>query len=149
MEVSTPLSNFEANLNYKDTQDPSVTVKFALTSEPNTSILAWTTTPWTLPSNLALCAGPNLNYVCLQPHGSEEKYWIQKGVFRHTLKKAAIKLLSGVIKELEGLAYEPIFRFADGRVDFLRHDVFYWMSMSVMKAVQESCIRLLLSVRMI
>ena len=52
--VSTPLSNFEANLNYKDTQDPSVTVKFALTSEPKTSILAWKTTPWTLPSNHAL-----------------------------------------------------------------------------------------------
>ena len=116
--VSTPLSNFEANLNYKDTQDPSVTVKFALTSEPNTSILAWTTTPWTLPSNLALCAGPSLNYVCLQPRGSEEKYWICEGRLSAYFEEGSYQIIKRCDgKELEGLAYEPIFRFADGRVD--------------------------------
>ncbi|MGA1134793.1 MAG: isoleucine--tRNA ligase [bacterium] len=116
--VSTPLSNFEANLNYKDTQDPSVTVKFALTSEPNTFILAWTTTPWTLPSNLALCAGPNLNYVCLQSHGSEEKYWICEGRLSAYFEEGSYQIIKKCAgKELEGLAYEPIFRFADGRVD--------------------------------
>ena len=116
--VSTPLSNFEANLNYKDTQDPSVTVKFALTSEPNTSILAWTTTPWTLPSNLALCAGPNLNYVCLQPHSSEEKYWICEGRLSAYFEEGSYQIIKRCAgKELEDLAYEPIFRFADGRVD--------------------------------
>ena len=116
--VSTPLSNFEANLNYKDTQDPSVTVKFALTSEPNTFILAWTTTPWTLPSNLALCAGPNLNYVCLQSLGSEEKYWICEGRLSAYFEEGSYQIIKKCAgKELEGLAYEPIFRFADGRVD--------------------------------
>lgn len=116
--VSTPLSNFEANLNYKDTQDPSVTVKFALTSEPNNFILAWTTTPWTLPSNLALCAGPNLNYVCLQPHESEEKYWICEGRHSAYFEEGSYQIIKKCAgKELEGLAYEPIFRFADGRVD--------------------------------
>ena len=116
--VSTPLSNFEANLNYKDTQDPSVTVKFALTSEPNNFILAWTTTPWTLPSNLALCAGPNLNYVCLQPHESEEKYWICEGRLSAYFEEGSYQIIKRCDgKELEGLAYEPIFRFADGRVD--------------------------------
>ncbi len=116
--VSTPLSNFEANLNYKDTQDPSVTVKFALTSEPNNFILAWTTTPWTLPSNLALCAGPNLNYVCLQPHESEEAYWICEGRLSAYFEEGSYQIIKKCAgKELEGLAYEPIFRFADGRVD--------------------------------
>ena len=116
--VSTPLSNFEANLNYKDTQDPSVTVKFALTSEPNNFILAWTTTPWTLPSNLALCAGPNLNYICLQPHESEEKYWICEGRLSAYFEEGSYQIIKKCAgKELEGLAYEPIFRFADGRVD--------------------------------
>ncbi len=116
--VSTPLSNFEANLNYKDTQDPSVTVKFALTSEPNTFILAWTTTPWTLPSNLALCAGPNLNYVCLQSHGSEENYWICEGRLSAYFEEGSYQIIKKCAgKELEGLAYEPIFRFADGKVD--------------------------------
>ena len=116
--VSTPLSNFEANLNYKNTQDPSVTVKFALTSEPNTFILAWTTTPWTLPSNLALCAGPNLKYVCLQPHGIVEKYWICEGRLSAYFEEGSYQIIKRCDgKELEDLAYEPLFRFADGRVD--------------------------------
>ncbi len=119
--VSTPLSNFEANLNYKDIQDPSVTVRFALSSEPNTFILAWTTTPWTLPSNLALCAGPNLNYVCLKPHGSEEKYWICEGRQSAYFEEGSYQIINKCAgRELEGLAYEPIFRFADGRVDLSR-----------------------------
>ncbi len=116
--VSTPLSNFEANLNYKDTQDPSVTVRFALSSEPNTFILAWTTTPWTLPSNLALCAGPNLNYVCLKLHGRAEKYWICEGRQSAYFEEGSFQIINKCAgRELEGLAYEPIFRFADGRVD--------------------------------
>ncbi len=59
----TPLSNFEAGLNYKDVNDPAVVVAFSLISEPEVSLLAWTTTPWTLPSNLALCVNPKFEYV--------------------------------------------------------------------------------------
>src|SRR5207247_49118 len=54
--LGTPLSNFEANLNYKEVDDPSLTVKIALVDEPMTALLIWTTTPWTLPSNLAVMA---------------------------------------------------------------------------------------------
>ena len=60
---NTPLSNFEANLNYKDVTDPAVIVAFPLLDEPDTSMLAWTTTPWTLPSNLALCVNKSFKYV--------------------------------------------------------------------------------------
>ena len=59
---STPLSNFEAGQNYKDVQDPAVVVTFPLMDDNNTQFMAWTTTPWTLPSNLALCVNPNLVY---------------------------------------------------------------------------------------
>lgn len=59
----TPLSNFEAGQNYKEVNDPAVTVAFPLVDDPKTSLLAWTTTPWTLPSNLALCVHPDYNYV--------------------------------------------------------------------------------------
>lgn len=59
----TPLSNFEAGLNYKDVSDPAIVVNFPLLEDPNVSLLAWTTTPWTLPSNLALCVNPNFTYV--------------------------------------------------------------------------------------
>jgi isoleucyl-tRNA synthetase len=57
------LSNFEANLAYKDVSDPSVVVSFPLVDKPEESFLAWTTTPWTLPSNLALCVHPEMDYV--------------------------------------------------------------------------------------
>ena len=64
---NTPLSNFEAGLNYKDVQDPAVMVSFPLVDDKDAAeLVAWTTTPWTLPSNLALCVHPKLKYVKLQ-----------------------------------------------------------------------------------
>ncbi|XP_004870143.1 isoleucine--tRNA ligase, cytoplasmic isoform X3 [Heterocephalus glaber] len=60
---NTPLSNFEAHQNYKDVQDPSVFVTFPLEEDENISLVAWTTTPWTLPSNLAVCVNPDMVYV--------------------------------------------------------------------------------------
>uniref|UniRef100_A0A8K9WME2 isoleucine--tRNA ligase n=1 Tax=Oncorhynchus mykiss TaxID=8022 RepID=A0A8K9WME2_ONCMY len=60
---NTPLSNFESNQNYKDVQDPSVIVNFPLLEDENVCLIAWTTTPWTLPSNLALCVNSELQYV--------------------------------------------------------------------------------------
>lgn len=60
---TTPLSNFEANMAYKDVSDPAVYVAFPIVGEENVAFVAWTTTPWTLPSNLALCVNPNLEYV--------------------------------------------------------------------------------------
>ena len=50
----TPLSNFEAGLNYKDVRDPAVVVNFPLAGDEAVAFVAWTTTPWTLPSNIAL-----------------------------------------------------------------------------------------------
>eukprot|EP00887_Chlorella_sp_A99_P005236 scaffold1.g5236.t1 len=61
---STPLSNFEAGQNYKDVSDPAVVVAFPLDDDPDgAAMVAWTTTPWTLPSNLALCVNPEFTYV--------------------------------------------------------------------------------------
>ena len=61
---STTLSNFEAGLNYKDVSDPAVMVSFPfLDDEHDAHFVAWTTTPWTLPSNLALCVHPEFDYV--------------------------------------------------------------------------------------
>ena len=57
---NTPLSNFEASLDYRQVNDPAVVVSFPLVDEPGVSLLAWTTTPWTLPSNMALCVNPTL-----------------------------------------------------------------------------------------
>uniref|UniRef100_A0AAR2JLN9 isoleucine--tRNA ligase n=1 Tax=Pygocentrus nattereri TaxID=42514 RepID=A0AAR2JLN9_PYGNA len=60
---NTPLSNFESHQNYKDVQDPSVIVNFPLLDDESVCLIAWTTTPWTLPSNLALCVNPEFMYV--------------------------------------------------------------------------------------
>ncbi|GIT39186.1 MAG: hypothetical protein Ct9H300mP8_03820 [Gammaproteobacteria bacterium] len=57
--LETVLANFEATSNYKDVQDPAVTVLFRL-ADDDAYIAAWTTTPWTLPSNLALCVGADM-----------------------------------------------------------------------------------------
>ncbi len=69
--LSTPLSNFEAGNNYKDVQDPAITVKARVIDGADsdwgeTSLLIWTTTPWTLPENLAICAGPEIEYVVVR-----------------------------------------------------------------------------------
>lgn len=76
---TTPLSNFEAGLNYKDVSDPAVVVNFPLLNvEPKTSFVAWTTTPWTLPSNLALAVNPKFTYVKVKDLKSGEQYILCK-----------------------------------------------------------------------
>jgi len=60
------LFSFHFILPVKDVQDPSVIVSFPLVEDASVSLVAWTTTPWTLPSNLALCVNPELQYVKLR-----------------------------------------------------------------------------------
>jgi isoleucyl-tRNA synthetase len=73
--LSTTLSNFEAGLNYKDVSDPSVMVTFPIIDDPdNAAFIAWTTTPWTLPSNLALCVHPEFDYVRVKDPASGAVY---------------------------------------------------------------------------
>lgn len=60
---NTSLSNFESGQNYKDVVDPQVIVGFPLDNDPSVMLVIWTTTPWTLPSNLATCVHPELLYV--------------------------------------------------------------------------------------
>lgn len=75
-KLGTPLSNFEASENYKDVDDPSLTVAIELLDRPDTYLLIWTTTPWTLTSNLAVLAGPALEYVEILDTASGRKYII-------------------------------------------------------------------------
>ena len=92
--LNTALSNFEASENFKDAQDPAVVVSFPITSisaaASNTintinsspassalegaSFLAWTTTPWTLPSNLALCVHPDFSYCAILDSKTQARY---------------------------------------------------------------------------
>ena len=61
-ELGTVLSNFEATSNYQDVQDPAITVLLEAAADEDAYLAIWTTTPWTLPSNLAVCVGPDIDY---------------------------------------------------------------------------------------
>ena len=75
---NTPISNFELQQNYKTVDDPAVVCGFPLVEEPGTVVVAWTTTPWTLPSNLALCVNPKLEYVKVKDEASGTTYILMK-----------------------------------------------------------------------
>ncbi len=111
---STPLSSHEVSLGYDEVTEPSVTVKFALTDEPGAFVLAWTTTPWTLPGNVALAVGPDIDYVRVRQtrHGKEERYYLAKARLPQLEGEYEIeKELKG--RELNGRAYAPLFDFID------------------------------------
>lgn len=110
----TALSSHEVAQGYKDVKEKSAYVKFALKSQRNTYFLAWTTTPWTLPSNVALCMNADENYARIK---SGEEYYILadaliSAVFEEgTYEKIDVK--KG--KEYEFVSYEPLFDFYTGK----------------------------------
>ena len=112
-KLGTPLSNFEAGENYKDVDDPSIVISFDLEEEPNTSLLIWTTTPWTLPSNLAVMAHPEVEYLVLEHTKTQKRYIIAESRAGNVLKDLEQYREVGRMrgKELEGKRYRPLFPF--------------------------------------
>ncbi len=107
-ELGTPLSNFEANLNYQDTQDPAVTVLFKLTDE-DAYLTAWTTTPWTLPSNLGVCVGPDIDYVKVRDPEVGKDFYIAEACLGSYGEFEVLERLKGTA--LKGKSYEPLFPY--------------------------------------
>jgi isoleucyl-tRNA synthetase len=109
---STALSNFELNLGgYQDDTDPAITVKFALADEPTTSILAWTTTPWTLPSNLGLALGADIDYVKVKD-GDEQFILAAERLgayYKRPDQYTVVERFKG--REFAGKSYVPLFPF--------------------------------------
>ena len=115
--ISTPLSNFEANQNYKMVQDPALTVSFPVVGQPGVSLLAWTTTPWTLPSNLALAVHRDTDYLRVREKSSGHVYILAQALLGSVFKKPAdevevLETLKG--SALLGLKYEPLFKYFEG-----------------------------------
>ena len=110
-QLGTPLSNFEANLNYKEVTDPSLTVKFPLKDEEKTFLLVWTTTPWTLVSNMAAVVNPAITYVKVKDRKSGEKYILAKGKVKSYFKdREEIEILQTIQGlALQGRKYQPPF----------------------------------------
>ena len=114
---NTVLSNFEAGSNYKDTKDPALYVTFPLVDEPSTNLIAWTTTPWTLPSNLACAVNPDFIYLKVLDEEKEKVYLIAEARLKDVLKQTNIKkhkILEKIKgKELVGKKYTPLFNYMD------------------------------------
>ena len=115
--LASPLSNMEVSLGgYKDVTDPAVTVRFKADGEDNTYFLAWTTTPWTLPSNLALAVGPDIDYVKVLDEDSGDYYYLAENLIGKYYKDGKGAKIVARMKgsELKGRTYEPLFPyFAD------------------------------------
>jgi len=112
---STPLSNFEANQGYKEVTDPAITIRFRLKDDPETSILAWTTTPWTLPSNMALATGPDIDYVKVKD--GDDKFILAESRLHAYYKADAMPEILERYKgaDLAGLHYTPLFPYFEDK----------------------------------
>lgn len=109
--LETPLSNFEATSNYKDVQDPAITVLYKLTDE-DAYIAAWTTTPWTLPSNLALCVGSDIEYVKAQDVETGRLIYLASARYEYYRERFSLEVIERVKgRELQDRTYEPMFPY--------------------------------------
>ncbi|MDH3545804.1 MAG: isoleucine--tRNA ligase [Gammaproteobacteria bacterium] len=110
--IGATLSSHELALGYKETEDPSITVRFEVAGERNTFFLVWTTTPWTLPSNLALAVGVGIDYSYCEHNGETLiiAEALREAVFRD-LEHTVTKTVKG--SELVGIRYERLFDYLD------------------------------------
>lgn len=113
--LSTPLSQHEAQQNYKEAQDPAVVIAFPLVEDPDTSLLAWTTTPWTLPSNIGLAVNANFEYIKFLDQESGRQFIMLESLLRTLYKdpkKAKFKILQKLKgTDLKGKQYRPPFDY--------------------------------------
>ena len=125
----TTLSNNEVADGYKDIKDLSVTAKFELVDEPGVYLLAWTTTPWTLPGNVAIAIGPGIDYVQVSAtkDGNTEQYILARArvddVFSHAgydhQDYEIVKTLT--VQDLVGLSYKPPYDYYVNNTDIENH----------------------------
>ena len=106
----TPLSSHEVAQGYKDVKEKSAIAKFKVVGE-DAYILAWTTTPWTLPSNVALCVNPEETYVKVVSEG--ETYYMAEALLSSVLPEGYEVVEKFVGKDLEYKEYEPLFPFVE------------------------------------
>ena len=109
--LGTGLSNFEANLNYKEVQDPAITVLLKLCDE-DAHLAIWTTTPWTVPSNLAVCVNPKLSYARVRDTERDVTFYLAEGRVAAYAERHALEVLEVVPgSALAGRRYEPAFTY--------------------------------------
>ena len=105
----TALSSHEVAQGYKEVKETSATVRFRVPDEENTYFLAWTTTPWTLPSNVSLCVNPDVTYAYVRVDGKETLI-MAKDLIEAVLEGHDTEIIKEVVgRELEYKHYEPLF----------------------------------------
>ncbi|MFL7890609.1 MAG: isoleucine--tRNA ligase [Anaerolineales bacterium] len=111
----TPLSDHEVAQGYRDAVDPSVFVRLPLIDDPGTSLLVWTTTPWTLPGNVAVAAHPDVDYVIVErdlSDGRKEKLILAKDLVEKVFRDEKVEVFETFKgKKLKGIKYHPLFTF--------------------------------------
>jgi isoleucyl-tRNA synthetase len=111
----TPLSDHEVALGYEEAIDPSIFVRLPLVDDPSTSLLVWTTTPWTLPGNVAVAAQPEVDYVIVerdQHDGGKERLILAQDLVERVFKDEKVDVYETFKgKTLKGLRYKPLFTF--------------------------------------
>lgn len=113
----TPLANFEVTQGYADRTDMSVIFTFPLVEDPDTVILAWTTTPWSLPGNLWLLVGPDIPYVKVKEKGKKTTYIVAEKLVPEIFKEKEHEIVESITaKELVGKKYEPLFPYYKDKV---------------------------------
>jgi isoleucyl-tRNA synthetase len=128
-KLTTPLSNFEAGRNYQDVQDPAITVRVRLktgdeelVSTGRAYALIWTTTPWTLPGNLGICAGPDVDYVAVEDASEGDIYILAEArlpaYYKIEEDYRVVQRFKGA--ELAGWQYEPMFDYFAGQENAFR-----------------------------
>jgi isoleucyl-tRNA synthetase len=113
--VALPLSDHEVALGYSETIDPSVFVRLPLVEDPDTSLLVWTTTPWTLPGNVAVAAHPEVEYVKVErqlAEGGRERLILAEALLDQVFGGDSVQVLERFKgKKLKGIRYKPLFTF--------------------------------------
>src|SRR5690606_27616241 len=120
----TPLSSHEVALGYREVKDPSVFVRLPLRDKPGVYFLVWTTTPWTLPANVALAVGEKIDYVQVEgpsPDGEGKEQLIlaaelMNKVLIHPEEYRVVRRMKG--KDLLGIHYNPLYTFLPVERDY-------------------------------
>jgi len=109
--LGTVLSNFEAGSNYQDVQDPAITVALRLKNDSR-HLLIWTTTPWTLPSNLGVCVNQDIEYVTIKDKSNDIEYILAKSRLEDVCQNKDIEIISSCKgSDLVGKQYSPLFNY--------------------------------------
>ena len=113
--LATPLSNFEESQNPKEVQDAAIVVAFPLRNDPETNLLIWTTTPWTVPSNIAIAVHADFEYIKIHDDASNRNYILMESllptIYKDPKKAKYKKLESFKGKDMDGWLYFPPFQY--------------------------------------